>query len=104
MVSLKDGAATHMRVISNKALREFGQQYPDADLALQTWRKIMEKSAFKNFSELKNSFNSVDRVGPYYVFNIGGNKFRLIVRVDFQSQAAYIRAVYTHADYDKWSP
>ena len=72
-----------MRVISNKILVEFSAIHADAEIPLQVWRKIIESGVFANFAELKLSFNAVDRVGSYYVFDISGNKFRLIAAIHF---------------------
>ena len=91
-----------MRVISNKALVDFSVKHPDAGIPLQIWGKTIEAGLFANFAGLKRVFNSVDKVGDFYVFNIGGNKFRLIAAVHFNVQKLYVRHVYTHKEYDKW--
>ncbi len=93
-----------MRVISNKTLDEFAVVHRDAQLPLQIWRRIIEAGHFLNFGELKMAFNSVDKVGHYYVFDIGGNKFRLITAIHFNRQMAFIRHVFTHKEYDSWQP
>ena len=61
-----------MRIISNKALQEFSNLYPQSKNALQDWRFKMTKVTVKSYSELKTVFNSVDKVGNYFVFNIAG--------------------------------
>ena len=91
-----------MRVISNKALVAFSMDHPDATVPLQVWRKIMEAGEFSSFAELKRTFNSVDKVGDYHVFNIAGNKFRLVVAIHFGRRMAFIRHVFTHKEYDTW--
>ncbi|MFP3179201.1 MAG: type II toxin-antitoxin system HigB family toxin [Paraburkholderia sp.] len=68
------------------------------------WRKTIEAGAFSNFAALKQAFNATDRVGDFYVFDIGGNKFRLIAAVHFNVQKLYVRHVMTHKEYDKWKP
>ena len=93
-----------MRVISNKALVDFAQRYPDAEAPLKAWRKIIEAGVFGNHAALKSPFNSVDRVGDYHVFNLGGNKFRLIAAIHFNRQMLFIRHVLTHTQYDRWRP
>jgi mRNA interferase HigB len=93
-----------MRVISNKALIDFAADQPDAGVPLQIWRKTIEAGVFANFAELKRAFNATDRVGAYYVFDIGGNKFRLVAAVHFNVQKLYVRHVFTHKEYDKWKP
>lgn len=93
-----------MRLISNKALREFSARHREADKPLQAWRKLIEANAFNSFSELKGAFNSVDRVGKYFVFDIAGNRYRLVAAIHFNTRTLYVRAVLTHADYDDWRP
>ena len=90
-----------MRLISHRSLREFAGRYPDARTALQTWRKHMESRSFANFAELRNAFRSADLVGERIVFDIRGNRYRLITYVHFARQDCYIKAVLTHNEYDK---
>jgi len=93
-----------MRLISNKALREFAIKNPASNGALQGWRRIIEHSDFRNFAELRKTFNSVDKVGDFYVFDIAGNRYRIIAAIHFNTQMLYVRAVLTHAQYDLWRP
>jgi mRNA interferase HigB len=93
-----------MRLISNKALREFAIRQREADEPLQAWRKLIERSSFESFADLRRAFNSVDKVGNYFVFNIAGNRYRLIAAIHFNTQTLYVRAVFTHAEYDRWRP
>ncbi|MGH8779082.1 type II toxin-antitoxin system HigB family toxin [Paraburkholderia sp.] len=93
-----------MRVISNKALVDFSGKHPDALVPLQIWRKTIEAGTFGNFAGLKRAFNATDKVGSFYVFDIGGNKYRLIAAVHFNVQKLYVRYVLTHTEYDKWKP
>ena len=93
-----------MRLISNKVLREFSDIHPEAEPPLQGWRRVIERGQFANFAELKRSFHAVDKVGDYFVFNLGGNNFRLIAAIHFNTQILYVRAVLTHAEYDDWRP
>lgn len=90
-----------MKIISNSALRTFATEHPLADAPLQGWGRVIEKNRFTNWSEIKASFNSVDRVGELVVFDIGGNKYRLIAFIRFEKQIVYIKAVLTHREYDK---
>ena len=93
-----------MRVISNKALVDFAKPHPEAAQALQVWRRLLEVRSFASFAEIKSVFNAVDKVGEFHVFDIGGNKFRIIAFIDFHGQKAYIKHVFTHKGYDKWKP
>jgi len=67
-----------MRIISNKTLRDFSMGHPQATTPLQEWRKKLETITSKSYAELKTVFNSVDKVGDYYIFNIAGNHYHLI--------------------------
>lgn len=90
-----------MKLISNKALREFAAVHADAEQPLQDFRRLIEQGAFSNFAQLKATFASVDKVGERYVFNIGGNKYRLVAAVAFKPGLVWVKAVLTHAEYDK---
>lgn len=90
-----------MKLISNKALREFAASHPDAGQPLQAWRRLIERGAYSTFPELRATFATVDKVGDRFVFNIGGNKFRLIASIAFAPQVVWVKAVLTHKDYDK---
>ncbi len=90
-----------MHVISRKALREFWEKYPDSKAPLVRWFKIMDKQNFGNFAELRAVFPTADQVGDLTVFNIGGNKYRLIASIHFNRGKVYVRHVFTHAEYDK---
>lgn len=93
-----------MRVISNKIVREFSANHPSANVPLQAWRKLMESRIFFNYSEIKTVFNTTDKVGDFFVFDIGGNKYRIIAAIHFDHRKVFVRHVYTHKEYDKWKP
>lgn len=82
-----------MRLISNKVLREFGLRHKAASDPLQAWRKLIECNTFGSFADLKRTFNSVDKVGEFYVFDIAGNHYRLIAAIHFNTQTLYVREV-----------
>lgn len=90
-----------MHIISRKALREFWERYPDSKMPLARWAKLMEGSDFVNFAQLRRTFPTADRVGDFFVFNVGGNKYRLIAAVHFNRGKVYIRHVLTHQEYDQ---
>lgn len=89
------------KLISNKALREFAALHADAAQPLQDFRRKVEKGSFGNFAELRAVFPTLDKVGERFVFNIGGNKVRLVAGVDFAHRRVFIKAVLTHGEYDK---
>jgi mRNA interferase HigB len=90
-----------MRVITNRRLLEFAARHADAGEPLQVWRKVMEAGSYENFAGLRQAFRGVDKVGDLYVFNIAGNKYRLVAYLHFGRQLCYIKHVLTHVEYDK---
>ena len=93
-----------MRVIFNRPLVEFSATHPAAAEPLQAWRKALESRAFAHFAELRDTFASVDKAGDFHVFNIGGNKWRVIALLNFGKQLCFVRHVFTHQEYDQWMP
>jgi mRNA interferase HigB len=93
-----------VRVISNKRLVDFAALHPDATVALKVWRKCVESNPIAHFANLKALFRSVDRVGRFCVFDICGNRYRLIAAVHFDRQMLFVRHLFTHAEYDRWTP
>jgi mRNA interferase HigB len=90
-----------MHVISEKMLREFWVVYPEAETLLRTWHREAEQAEWEKFSDVRERYPSADQVGKFTVFNIGRNKFRLIVVIHFNRGKLYIRHVLTHEDYSK---
>lgn len=91
-----------MVVISYRKIREFSLKHADAVDALNNWYRISERSNWSNFKEINEIFNSVDFVGnDRYVFNIRGNRYRLIALIHFNIRTVYILFVGTHSEYDK---
>ncbi len=90
-----------MHVISKKKILEATVLFPESASALEGWYRVISKNTFKNHAELKKTFGTVDKVNNLYVFNIGGNKIRLISSIHFNRQRIYIRHVLNHKDYDK---
>jgi len=93
-----------VRVISNRRLVDFAALHPDATVALKVWRKCVESNPIAHFANLKALFRSVDRVGRFCVFDICGNRYRLIAAVHFDRQMLFVRHLFTHAEYDRWTP
>jgi mRNA interferase HigB len=75
-----------MRIISLKMLREFWREHPEDEQALRNWHTVAEHSRFANFADLRLSFGSADYVAPYTVFDVGGNKYRLITVVRYRGR------------------
>ena len=80
---------------------EFSKDHFESKTSLENWYRVVNKSEFSNFAELKRAFPSADQVDNMTVFNVSGNKFRLIVAIHYNRQIVYIRHILTHAEYDK---
>ena len=90
-----------MHIITQKRLKEFWLKYPDSESNLRIWYNRTRASNWNNLTELRKVFPSADPVKNLIVFNIGGNKYRLITLVDFNYKKVFIRAILTHVEYDK---
>jgi len=90
-----------MRIISKRRLREFWLKNPNAEKPILNLYEAAKKVDWNNFSEVRESFRSADVYRDCVIFDIGGNKFRLITRIRYQKKRVYIRFVLTHSDYDK---
>jgi mRNA interferase HigB len=89
-------------IITRKTLLEYCKKYPVATIALQEWYHEMVRCDFKNFNELKKVYGNASLVADdRVVFNIMGNKYRLVVRIVFEFKAIQIKWFGTHAEYDK---
>lgn len=90
-----------MWVVSLKRLREFWAIHPNAEVPLRGWYTQTTAADWRKLSDLRAIFPSADQVGNCTVFNIGGNKFRLISRVFYRNHKVYVLRVMTHRDYDR---
>ena len=75
--------------------------HASAETPLRAWYQVASRAAWQSLDDLRQTYPSADLVERLTVFNIGGNDFRLIVRVEYSRQEIYIRHVLTHAEYDK---
>ena len=93
-----------MHIITRKRIVEFCEKQPDCTTALESWHRIMKQSQYNSFAQLRQTFPSADQVGKLTVFNIGGNKARLVAAIHYNTHRVYIRHVLTHKEYDrgKW--
>jgi mRNA interferase HigB len=90
-----------MHIISKKALKDFWEKHPDSEEPLKAWFKIVNATRYVGYNDLKVTFGTIDKVGDKIVFNIGGNKYRLITVIHFNYGRVYERYVMTHREYDK---
>jgi mRNA interferase HigB len=90
-----------MHVISYKRLRQFYRDRADAHAPLDNWYKLASQSSWQNLIEIQEIFPSAEAVGNFTVFNIRGNRYRLIVAIEYPRQLIYVKYILTHAEYDK---
>ncbi|MBD2453450.1 type II toxin-antitoxin system HigB family toxin [Nostoc sp. FACHB-87] len=90
-----------MHVISRKKLREFCQIHADSREALDDWFQAASKANWANLIEVQTVYPKAEAVSNFTVFNIKGNKYRLITSINYEKQVIYIKYVLTHANYDK---
>lgn len=91
-----------MRIVSEKRIREFVGREPSSVGAMWRWVDAIESAACANPGDLKAMFASVSFVGDLTVFNVGGNKYRIVAFVHYRKQVVYIKRIGTHEEYDRW--
>jgi mRNA interferase HigB len=90
-----------MHVISRKQLREFCRSHADACEALDDWFVTANLSSWSRLTDVQSIYPKAEAVSNFTVFNIKGNKYRLIASINYEKQVIYIKYVLTHAEYDK---
>ena len=90
-----------MRIIAKRTLQNFWENYPNSKQQLLVWYQVFDKNQFENSNAIKTVFGSADFIGNNkVVFNICGNHYRLIVKINYTTQIVYILFVGTHTEYD----
>lgn len=97
-----------VNVIAPRTLRLFWEVHGRAETPLRDWQKAMQKGDFANFNELQAVWPHADLVRasgntPVIIFNVGGNKYRLVVNINWTHKGVYIKRIMTHAEYDVWN-
>ena len=91
-----------MRVVAKRALLEFYTEHSDVKTALEEWYEKVQKADWESFADVRQMFNSADSVGNNrIVFNIKGNKYRLVALILYKIKMVYIRFVGTHQSYER---
>jgi mRNA interferase HigB len=91
-----------MRIIAKATLRRFWKDHPDAEQSLRAWHSEAKAATWMAPADVKAKYRSASVLkGSRIVFNIGGNKYRLIVKINYPFQVVYVRFVGTHEDYDR---
>ena len=87
--------------MSKRKIREFARVHAGSFEPLEHWYHIARKAAWSSLAEVRTDFSHADMVGKFTVFNIGGNKYRLITTIKYRWKVVYLRHIFTHAEYDK---
>jgi mRNA interferase HigB len=91
-----------MRVISRRPLREFSGKHPPAKPPLDAWYAAVRRADWASFADVKTTYGNADvMAGNRVIFNLGGNKYRLIAKIAYRCRIVYVRFVGTHAEYDQ---
>jgi mRNA interferase HigB len=88
-------------VISKRELFRKSAKFADAKVAIQTWMETARQAAWLSLEDVRRAFPATDMIGKIAIFNIKGNTYRLIVRIEFAGQRIYIKEFLTHAEYNK---
>lgn len=90
-----------MRIIKRGALENFWREHPDARASLESWYEVVRQARWKTPVEMKQVYPRADLVGRRTVFDIAGNKYRLIARVNYRTQLVFFLYILTHNEYDQ---
>jgi mRNA interferase HigB len=93
--------AEDLHIISRKRLKEAATRHRDLEAPLDVWFRIAKKASWQSLSDVRKTFASADLVNQWTVFNVKGNRYRLITEINYRFQRVYIRHVLTHAEYDQ---
>jgi mRNA interferase HigB len=90
-----------MHVISKRGLTKLGGRHPETLDSLISWHKVVRQANWRSFNDVRATFTKVDQVGSVLIFNIMGNKYRLIVRIRYAAQRIWVKELLTHREYDR---
>lgn len=90
-----------MKLVGVEKLTQFGKKHATSKSPLANWRQVVDAVQWTNPEDMRITFRTANKVGPQTVFNIGGNKYRLIALVNYRLQTVLVQHILTHAEYDK---
>jgi mRNA interferase HigB len=90
-----------MHLISIRNLRDDAAMYPDIGQVIEVWYAVVKQAKWNNLEDVRKIYRDAEAVGNFTIFNIKGNKYRLIVGIDYSSGTVYYKYLLTHAEYDK---
>jgi mRNA interferase HigB len=89
-----------MWIITERKLREYWREHADAELPLREWVKLVNNSDWTSFSDVRDTFGSADFHNGFTIFNVGGNNFRIIAKIEYSKHIVFIKYAFSHAEYD----
>jgi mRNA interferase HigB len=90
-----------MHLFKIRNLRQDAARYPDVEKQIKDWYDIVKVAEWQSLIDVQGIYREAEAVGNFTVFNIKGNKYRLIVSIDHEAQLIYYKYFLTHAEYDK---
>lgn len=91
-----------MRVLALSTLRDYWESgHATAETPLRYWFAVTERASWSRFADIKQDFPATDWVGDKAIFNIGGNNYRFVAMVNFESKYVLVKWIGTHAEYDR---
>jgi mRNA interferase HigB len=88
-------------IVSERKLRESAERFPRARSPLRSWKTAVKSLSWTDPADMRRNFRTADFVGDKTIFDLGGNKFRLIAFVHYSRQIVFVKRILTHAEYDK---
>jgi mRNA interferase HigB len=93
-----------MRLTAESTLIQFWAKHPESQQSIQAWYKTFKSCTATDLNALKLTFGAADYVPPKYtVFNVGGNEYRIVLNIHYNTQRAFVRFVGTHSEYNDWT-
>lgn len=90
-----------MHVTNTRVIEQYIKKHADTKGALTAWLNEVKQANWKSFTDIRKDFPTADKVKNYFIFDIKGNKYRLVVKIVFIANTIKIDGVFTHAEYDK---
>lgn len=90
-----------MIIVDGGQIAAFRLRHPQSRTPLESWYRVVAEADWRNFAELRSTFSSADIVNERFIFNIAGNKYRLVAKIDFDRSVVRVQEIWTHAEYSK---
>lgn len=90
-----------VQLVGAGRLTAFGNTHANARGKLDNWKSVVEIARWRNFAEVRQTFNTASPVSPWVIFNVGGNDYRVITQIKYEDQIVFIRCVQTHDEYNR---